>query len=322
VGAATAPAGGEKFLKAAIDVFKKLKESNFDYRSLSPPELRVLAESRPETYNAIVPPDVKQAMDSQEGRGAQLGGINYFEDIRDNGSALPTRIATRQAQNAIQDQFKNSGDSNREAFAARGRLGGGSELASRIGGDQQAMELASRLGDSNILAEYQARMNAAGQAAGIGTQERGQTIALNQGNQEAMNRFNEFMANAGNRANEFNAQARQRAGDYNVQNRQRVGDTNEIADYETALENIMRQNNLRGQNFGQQMARGSGLANAYGDMAGLREARRSAYIGNAQSMGQGIGSAVGGIGDLAAGGGAFGGGIQDFYRNAYGRQGY
>lgn len=294
IGMATAGSSGKKYLEEALRIMQKLKASDFDFRALSAPELQVLAKYSPSTYNAVVPDEVKQAMDSQAGHGAQLRGISYMEGIRDKGLPVETRLATEEAQRGIADQGQRNQDAILQGMESRGRLGGGSELAARIGGNQQAMDLAGQQSSDLVRQDLQRRMEAAGSAAGIGGAERAGTMGLSQFNADAANRFNQWVSDSRNQAAAENARATGAANAGNVENINRVGDANAVATYNTDLQNLNRQNALKGANFGQNLQIAKGQADILGQLADETDAERAARIRNAQNIGQGVGSAAGG----------------------------
>src|SRR5687767_2748765 len=85
--AGAAGKGGEKDRKKALEVWKKLQLSDFDFTALSPPEFRVLAEYMPETYDAIVPEEFKTPADSvaREDQARSLAGLREYAQ-----TGLPT----------------------------------------------------------------------------------------------------------------------------------------------------------------------------------------------------------------------------------------
>lgn len=317
--AGAAGQGGEKFLKQALEAARKLEAANYDMTALSPPELRLVREYFPEQYDAAVPPELRQAQDSLQGRQAQLGSLGYFEGVRDNGLPVETRVALDESQRAIGREAQGAQQAILDNLQARGRLGGGSELRARLLGNQQAMDLAGGLGQQVALEQLRRRFDAADRAAGLGSQLRGQDIALSQGNANIANNFNLAVAQMGNQAAQYNAGARERAQFQNVGESQRVGDTNELNRYGTMLENLNRQNSLRGATFDNNLARTQLEMGALGNLANARYAEQAARAANIQSLGQGSGRAVGGavelglggglgeVGDLGGGGGGYGG---------------
>jgi hypothetical protein len=183
------------------------------------------------------------------------------------------------------------------------------------------MELAHNLGGDILQQEIASRLAAAGAAGGIGSQLRGQDIALSQGNADAVNRFNAFIAQMKTEENARNAQQRQDTSNMNVGNRQRLGEQNALNRYNVDLENLNRKNSLLGQNFGQRYQIAAGKSGALGALADARYQEQAAKANTIMSLGQGLGQGIGGVGDLLGGGGFLGGGTQDFYQNIYGRGG-
>lgn len=291
--------GGERYYKKAIAAMEKLKTSNFDYRALSAPELRLVAEYFPEEYEAVVPESVRLAEESAVGRGAQLDALGYFSGVRDKGLPIETRLATEEAQRGIANERRLGQEAILENLQARGRLGGGTEIAARLGTDQQAMELARGMGSDLARSEIEARMGAAGAAGGIGSQIRGGDVGLSQWNADATNRFNQWVAEQQTQAAAESAGARERAGFANVENRQRIGEENVMNQYNTALQNLTRQNALKGGAFQQELQKAQGLQGAYWQAAYQKDrqkrAREEAIVGVGKGLGGAAGGAAGGI---------------------------
>lgn len=320
IGMATAGDGGKKFLKQIQELWDTLEVSNFDFTKLSPAVLQQVAEYLPEVYEVFEAQAPTLSGDSEAGRAAQLQGIDYFRGIRDGGMPLSMRLASDEASRAVSDEFGRTQEGIRSQYAMRGRLGAGEELQSRLGSDQRAMELARGLGADQAQRQEQMRLGAAGQMAGIGSQERGQTLGREQFNADAVNRFNQWMGTLQTQANRDNAMARQAASDRNVGTRQRVSDTNELNRYANQASNLDRHNQLLSQQFGQEVTKRQGQTSALDNLATAAYNERQARVQNAQSLGQGIGSTVGAVGDLFAGGGGLGSGVQGLYGDIYGQQ--
>lgn len=294
VGTAIAGKGGEGSLRQAFEIFNKLETSNFDMRSLSPPEIRVFAEAFPQVYDAVIKGQPTLPEVSQEGRGAQLWGLSRFETIAREGLPTAQRMAVDEAQRQVAGGSRAIEDQILQDMAQRGRLGGGDEIAARLAGASASQNLAAEQGRNVAEMSLQNMLAGTQGAFGAGGQIRASDEAMSRSRADAMNRFNELASTLGTNAAAANAAARERVMMFNVGTRQRTGEESALARYGTEESNINRQNALRGQKFGQEVTKATGESNALTDIADLQEKRRLQTIMAAQSIGQGAGGAAGG----------------------------
>jgi len=295
IGLLFAGEGGEDKLKEALRIWDKLELSNFDMRSLSPPEIRVFAEAFPEQYDAVIRGEPVLPEDSAEGRDAQLRGLARFEQVAREGLPTSERLAVEDTQRQLAAGSRSLEDEILTDLAARGRLGAGDELAARMAGASASQNAAAAMGRDLAQMKVANRLGAAETAAGMGSRLRAQDIDLSSRRADAMNRFNELASQLGTQAARDNALARERAQAFNVGTKQRTGEEAAQARYGTELENLTRQNALKGASFGQSLAKTQGQTGALTDLADLEEKRRLQRIMMGQSIGQGVGQTAGGL---------------------------
>jgi hypothetical protein len=310
--------GGEDEYVKAVQAWKQLQTPGFDYRSLSPAQLRLVAEYFPQTYEAVVPPEARLAEDDVGMRDAQSRQVAGLEEVAREGMPLVDRLRATDMQERLAGEASATDQAVRSNLAARGRLGGGTEAVMRSVAGQRSANMArgmgSDLAQAAVARRYQAMLDA-GQMAG---QARGQSIGLSSRNADAVNRYNEVVSQLRTMAERDAAASRERAQAANTGERQRIADANEVNRYATERDDLNRQNNLRQQNFQNDVTKTSGLAGAYMGLGGARYAEQAGRENAIMQVGQGAGRAIGGAADIATGAGAFGGGMQDFYGQMYG----
>jgi hypothetical protein len=281
--------GGDKYRKQAIEVYKKLKASDFDYRELSAPELRIVAQEMPSLYDAVVPDEVKTIVEQSGDREAQMRALGRTEEVADNGLSMVDRIEAQKAQRAVSGEADRANEAVLRNMAARGQLGAGDELQARIAANQGASDLARDQGNSlveqSLLRKMAANESAAGQAAGI----RGQDVGVQSANANYINNFNSMIANMRTNAAAQNAAAQTAAQANNSRMQQNVANQNEMGRYNTQLQNLTRKNALLGQNFDQQLQIANGLAGAYGGMADSADLQTKNKADALVGAGQGAG---------------------------------
>lgn len=285
--------GGDEY-KAALQAWKKLKESNFDFQALSPPELRVLGEKFPDLYQAVVPREFQQIQETPGGREAQVRSLAGLEEIGREGMPLVDRLAAAEGGRAVTSAAGASRRDALRAMAARGQLGGGDELQAGLAASGQASNLgrdiSSDLARQSALRRMQG-LQGASQAAG---QLRGQDIGVASQNAAIANRYAELFASMKTQEAQDAANARRQASMYNLGTTQRVGEANTLNRYNTMLANIERQNALRNQLFGQQLAKTQGLSGAYSDYGAYKDQQQATKAQAITGIGQGVGGLAGG----------------------------
>jgi hypothetical protein len=297
VAAGAAGKGGAKEHKKAAQVWEKLQLSNFDFRSLDAPELRVLAEQMPEIYQAVVPAEFQQIAESGA-RADQVGALGQMQAIAREGLPVEDRLAAQEAGRAVTSTAAAAQEDALRRIAARGQLGSGDEIQAQLAGAQQGSNLARDLGSDLARQSALRRMSAIGQAGQMAGQLRAQDTSRAAQNAAIANRYAELFSSMKTQEAQDAAQSRQAAQNYNVGTRQQIGNANTANAYSTALENLNRQNALKNQQFGQQVTKTSGLSSAYNALAAYKDAmqqqKANAIVG--------AGESGGGIGDSLLGG--------------------
>ncbi len=286
-----------------IKLYRDLEVPDFDMRSLTPAQLRVVGDVSPEVYSAIIRGEAATPQDSPEVRAEQMGALRHLADVRREGLPLSERLAAEDMQRAIAGEFRRNNQSVMRNLAERGRLGGSAERQARLQANQSSGELARGAGSDLARMAVGNRLNAAYGAGELGGRIRSQDIALSDAKAGHINRFNAMASQLLTQAARDAAGSRERANYYNVGNRQRVADTNEQSRYSTERDNLNRQNALRDQRFANETQRIGGLAGALSMMANAQMAKDAQRYHNFQQIGGGIGGAAGSSFDF----GGFGG---------------
>lgn len=290
--------GGEDQYKKAIEVFQKLQLPGQDIRQIPAPDLKIFSEFFPEVYQAIVPEEVKLAVDSPDVRAAQMRSLATFEDMRDNGLPLSERLAAEQAGKQLSGEIAGANRAVQRGLAERGRLGGGDAAVLQMMGNQSAAEMANAMGN-NLLQQAQAnRMAGAQGAANLGGAIRGQDIGLSGLNAEYANRFNELTTGRQNEAAKYAAAMGNQANAYNTQTKQRVGEQNVMNRYQNDIRNQEYPNLMRQTQYDNAFKKAQALAGAYQGYGSEKDRIKAANDAAIMGMGKGAGQAVGGIGDL------------------------
>jgi hypothetical protein len=281
--------GGKDEYKKALKVWEKLQTSDFDFRALDPPELRVLSEYMPEVYSAVVPEEFQSIQDSPGARDSQVRSLSQLEEIAGEGMPLVDRLQAAEAGRSVSSAAAASQRDSLRRLAARGALSSGDEIQAQVGAGQVGSNLARDLGSDVAQSAALRRLGAIGQAGGAAGQLRGADVDLNTRNAATANRFAELFSSMKTDEARENAAARQAASNANVARRQEVGDTNVLNRYGVGLENLNRQNLLRGSEFGQNLEKTRGLSEAYTGYGLTKDAEKSAKEQALMNLGSGFG---------------------------------
>jgi hypothetical protein len=285
--------GGKRFDKDALRVFKELELSNFDMSKLSPPELQLVAQYLPQSYEFAAPQSAEVPLDSPELRASQMRGLGGLEQIAQEGLPLQDRLL---ADEASREVFRASTGQNQAIMrnlAERGRLSGGTEVAARMAGSQQASELARGYGSDIARQAIQNRLGALQSVPGVAGAIRGQDFSNRSQAADVINRFNEFVSGGRTSAAADAAGSRERAQVSNTRERQRIGDTNVLSRYQTESRNQEYLNDQRERQFQQALAKARGTANAYGNLSQGAYGEQAAKAAQIQGIGRGVGGAAG-----------------------------
>jgi len=294
--AGAAGSDGKKYAREALRAWQKLKLSNFDMSSLSPPEQRIVAEYMPQMYDAQTQGlDPAMVQDDPAAQEAQSLALQQMQQIAQGGMPLADQLATQEIGRAVTGDARRAQLNALNSMRARGQSGGGAELLAGQAAGQQASELARGYGSDVAREAMLRRLGAIGQAGSLSGQMRGQTMDLNAMNAQTTNNWNNLVANLRTNAAAQNAAATNQARQYMTGERQRVADSNVMNRYNTQLQNLTRQNSLRGQSFDQDLAKTAGVAGAWGQLGQYQNARQAAKERAIRGVGEGSDSIGGGI---------------------------
>lgn len=284
--------GGMDQYRAAVQVFKKLQEPDFDMSSLTPAELQLVGQYFPEESAAIIEQkQAQQVADTPEMRQAQLEALAGWGQVAQEGLPLVDRLRAEELYRGMGNEAQANDQAILEDLAARGRLSGGMALQGRLQGSQAAMENARASGSDLAMQAQQARLQGLAQYGNMAGAIRSQDIGLRTTNADAVNRFNEWVSQLKTQVGMQNAQARQAARDRNVSERQRIADYNATNAQDVQQFNLENQNRLRQLTFEDQLAKAQGLSGAY---MGYGRAKDAETAGR-QSQILGLGRAGGGL---------------------------
>ena len=306
--------GGEAELKQRIALWNAIQDPSFDMSTLTPPQLQILAEEAPQLYQAVVPDEVKLANDSPELQAAQQRGLSQMQEIASQGMPLADRLSAQTIQDAAAKSSRGAQESILRNMAQRGRLGAGDELQARMVGNQQTGSLTGQMARDALAQSLDRRMGAIGQASNMAGSMRQQGFQNSMANANVVNNFNNMVAQMRSNQNLQNTQMANQAQAYNAAQKQRVGEANVQARYNTQLENVNRQNQLKQQGFQNKVTKTAGATGALGDLARAKYDEQAARAQNIQAVGQGAGQAAGGAADVFAGSGYMGTSLADLYK--------
>lgn len=289
--------GGTGFYEDALQAYRALQDPDFDLSSLTPAQYRIAATMQPEVFEAQLPGEASLISDSPLARAQQAEGVLGLGEIARTGLPEADRLAAAEGARSVRGALRGGEESAIRSLRRRGRLGAGQELLARETGGREAADLASRLGSDLQRQTLERRLSALSQYGSAAGALRGQDIGVEQSRADAMNRFKEFAALQRQQAAQYGAGARERAQGYNVGTAQDVANQQSQANYQTALQNIERQNQARQTSFQDQLAKTQGIAGAYGSLARDADAEQAAKADQIRGLG-GLGGAVGGIGGL------------------------
>ena len=286
--------GGKRYLKDALAVWQMLQDPDFDMRDLDPAQFQIAAEMFPEVFEAQLPGDPSLIADSPLARAQQAESVLGLGEIARTGLPEADRLAAEEAARAVRGAIQGGEESAIRSLRRRGRLGAGQELLARGAGGREATDLASRLGSDLQRMALERRLGALGQYGSAAGALRGQDVGVEQSRADAMNRFKEFAALQRQQAEQYGAGARERAQQYNVGTAQEISNAQAQADYQTALANLQRQNELRQTTFQDQFLKAKGQAGVYSDLYADAEAKQAAKAKQIRGISTGLGGALGG----------------------------
>lgn len=267
--------------------------------------LPILKEYYPELYKQVVSlnPELETAVNLGPSemagvatdpslRAAQMKALSKLQEVGDAGGRDAQFMAD---QNRLETDINTATQGQQGAImqdlATRGMAGGGSELVARnMAAQQGANRKAQMAMDANAQAQQRA-LQAIMQGGQLGGQMQQQDFSQQSAKAQAADAINKFNTqnqqqvisnnvNAGNNAQQWNATSAQNTANQNV------GLGNEAKQYNL---------NLAQQDYNNRMAKATGVANQYGNMAASKDKERA---GDMQLVG----------GAISAGATAYGGG--------------
>lgn len=255
--------------------------------------LPVLKEYYPELYQQVVSmnPELETAVtlgpSAMEGistdpalRQAQMKALSKLQEVGDAGGRDAQFLAdAARIENDVNTNLQGQQGAIMQNLATRGMSGGGSELVARQMAAQQA---ANRQAQSSLDLNAQAQqraLQALMQSGQLGGQMQAQDFsqqAQRAGAQDAISRFN---AQNQQQVISNNVNAKNNAQQWNATTAQNTANQN------TGLRNDSQQYNLGldQQRFNNEMARATGVANQYNNIAASKDRDRAgdqALVGN------------------------------------------
>lgn len=283
--------GGEEEARRALALWAGLRDPNFDFSDITPAELEFISQVSPETYEAAVPASAALAQQGAT-RSDQVSALRYLQDVQRQGMPLADRLAAESAADALAREHARAQEGVISDLAARGRLGGGTELQARLMAGQGNAALAGELGRGLAMDALNRRYGAALDAGGLASGIRSQDEALSARNADSINRFNELVASLRTGANRYAADAANATNLRNASERQRIADTNALLRQDTARDNLERRNNLAAMLADFDLQRTAGMTGQLGQLSHRMDARRAAKEKNIFEIGRGFGAAL------------------------------
>jgi hypothetical protein len=289
--------GGMGTRKDIVNLWKDLEAVDFDMSQLPAPQLEMVAQLFPELYNAQIQGEAQQITESPEMREKQALALSQMEDVAREGMTDVDRLEATRAKEAIAQANRRSQASILQNLGARGQLGGGTELAARLAGSEQAGQAGADMGADLVRQSALRRLAGVEGAAGMAGNIRGQDINVASRNAELADRFNALASQLLTNAAQNNAQMRMGAQQYNVGTKQNIANQNVLNQANTAARNQEYLNSLRQTGYENQVQKIKGQSGAMGGLAGAQDIddymKKQAYA----QMGQG----AGGLFDAATG---------------------
>lgn len=297
---------GKQSFKEAVKVWQNLQDPQFDMKSLTAPQLQLIAEYFPETYEAVIPPEVKKINDSPELKAAQMKGIEQMGRIAEQGLPTAEKVMAEQTQKQIQSAATGARSQAIRNLQETGRMSSGMELAAGLSAAGAAGETARAAGSDLVRQAIQNQMAAIEAQNQMATQARGQELQKGTAEAEMINRYNQWTTEAQTEAARNAAEQRNVANLRNISESQRIAEQNQLLNYQTQESNLERQNALRQALANFQLSKTQGLAGAYQGLGNAQYAEQAAKAEQIRGIGRGAGTAVGGVLDIYGGGGGFG----------------
>ena len=176
--------------KEALRLMTQLRTPEFADRDIAPAQLASRGDYQAQEYDPRIAGDTSLVEGSPDMRAQQVQNLAHLGEYTGRDLPLSERLAAQEAQRMMSSQSQGLTQSALEAMAMRGNLGGGQEATLRAGANQSAMEMGRGMGADLTQHAIQARRQALGMSSDMAGQVRGQDMAEQGFNADALNRFN------------------------------------------------------------------------------------------------------------------------------------
>ena len=293
--------GGKKSYEKAYQAYNKLQEENFDFTKLEPEEVKIVQQYMPDVWNANLPEGYQPIEVSPEARQAQMGVLQKFQEIGQQGIPLEQRLGAQEAQRALASEAGNQQKAILQNLQERGLGGAGTEIAMRMGGQQQASELARGLGSDLARQSIEEQMSALQSAGNLSGTARSQDINLATNQSQALNEYNWKRAQALTEAEQAATNIRNQAQLGNVQEAQRVAESNVAQRNAAAQDAQARADALKQYLMNYRLSKAGGEAGALGNLGKVQYGEQAAKAQQIMGLGKALGGGGGVLGGILGG---------------------
>jgi hypothetical protein len=251
----------------------------------------------PELEQAITlgPSAVANISEDPKLRQAQMAALQQYTQAGQTGQTAQDQLNNLKMQNQINADNRSRQASILQGAQARGEAGSGASLAAQLQASQGDANLASEQGLQLAAQANQARMNALGQQAGLGSQLRSQDFGVNQAKANAADQFQRFNVQNQQAVANQNVQAKNQAQAANLANNQQLSNANVAQNNAEA----QRQNQARLTDWQSQNQRNSIIAGGYTGQANQYNQMGNQVANQDAQMGRGIGGMLGTVANLS-----------------------
>lgn len=266
---------------------------NIDVPTLQEQELQLSGPQYTGDYSSLLenlstlgPSQMEQITSDPRLKNAQMSALDTLSEMGEGGLTEGEMAAMRELrrQSAAEAQAKQG--QILQEMSQRGTLGGGMELASRMGAAQSGANRLSSEGDRLAQMAQERALQAISQKGNLAGNIRGQEFGEQSQMAQAADAISRFNAQNQQSVESRNVSASNQARLRNLQEKQR------IAEQQNAIQNYQQEKNkaLIPQQFQQQMQLAGAKSGQYGQQAQLSGQQAA----NTANMWAGIGSGVGG----------------------------
>lgn len=294
----------KKYSKQELELWRALGLPQYSEETIPWQQLLLQGELDPGLgmYDPVISGDVSTIQEDPALRESQLRAMLGFERVGREGLPLQDRLLADEAQRAVAGEFGRANEGIMRDFAARGRGGGGTELAARLQASGAGAELARGLGSDLAQMSIQNRLMGMREAGGMAGDIRGMDARTAALNSEMQNRWNQWLSGLQTTAAQNAARARDEAQRYNLGNRQRLHEENVLGGYGSRLGERQRQDDLQDRGFEAAYRKTLGQAGALENVALSQADREAAKAAAIKGIGRGTGSILDSLIAAKAGG--------------------